>query len=39
MAADVANPFVTDQYTDNDTGITHIYFRQRVNDLPAMVGS
>lgn len=28
-AADVADPLVTDQYTDSDTGITHIYLRQR----------
>ncbi|MEZ0267185.1 MAG: M36 family metallopeptidase [Phycisphaerae bacterium] len=33
MAADVANPFVTDQYTDADTGVTHLYFRQRVNHI------
>jgi extracellular elastinolytic metalloproteinase len=33
-AADVANPIVTDLYTDADTGTTHIYLRQRYNGLP-----
>ena len=28
------NPIVTDQYTDDDTGLTHIYLRQRANGLP-----
>jgi extracellular elastinolytic metalloproteinase len=32
-AADLADPAVTDQYTDSDTGVTHIYLRQRVNGL------
>src|SRR5215470_1476036 len=32
-AADLTDPAVTDQYTDSDTGITHIYLRQRVNGL------
>src|SRR5262249_59294573 len=32
-ADDLSNPVVTDQYTDDDTGITHIYLRQRVNGL------
>lgn len=27
--ADIVDPLVTDQYSDNDTGITHIYLRQR----------
>jgi extracellular elastinolytic metalloproteinase len=34
--ADVANPLVTDQYTDADTGVTHIYLRQQVNGLPVV---
>ena len=32
-AADVAAPLVTDLYTDDDTGITHVYLRQQVNGL------
>src|SRR5262245_6189957 len=32
--ADVAYPIVTDNYTDRDTGVTHIYLRQRLNNLP-----
>ncbi len=32
-AADVADPLVTDQYTDTDTGVTHIYLRQRINGI------
>src|SRR6185369_16509272 len=32
-AADIGNPIVTDQYTDTDTGLTHIYLRQQVNGL------
>src|SRR5262245_35398969 len=31
--ADLQNPVVTDQYRDPDTGITHIYLRQTVDDL------
>src|SRR5215212_3793236 len=34
VPADVANPIVTDQYTDKDTGVTHIYLRQQLNKLP-----
>ncbi len=34
LSTDVANPIVTDQYTDHDTGITHLYLQQRVNHLP-----
>jgi extracellular elastinolytic metalloproteinase len=30
---DLRDPLVTDDYTDADTGLTHIYLRQRVNDL------
>ena len=32
-AADIGTPMVTDQYTDTDTGMTHIYLRQQVNGL------
>lgn len=32
-AADVANPVVTDSYFETSTGLTHTYFRQRVNGL------
>src|SRR5206468_5663257 len=32
-SSDLANPIVTNQYTDPDTGETHIYLRQRVNGL------
>lgn len=32
-AADLANPIVTNQYTDADTGTTHLYFQQQVNGL------
>lgn len=32
-AGDVSNPLVTSQYTDYDTGISHVYFRQQVNGL------
>src|SRR5262249_19236415 len=31
--ADLNDPVVTSQYTDDDTGITHLYLRQRVNGL------
>src|SRR5262245_52314740 len=31
--ADLQSPEVTNQYTDADTSITHIYLRQTVNDL------
>src|SRR5262249_15251398 len=30
---DLTDPVVTSQYTDDDTGITHLYLRQRVNGL------
>lgn len=30
---DLSNVLVTDQYTDADTGVTHIYLQQRVNGL------
>ena len=30
---DVFNPFVTDLYTEPDTGLTHIYLRQQLNGL------
>src|SRR5262245_59645182 len=32
-AADVQDPIVTSQYSDADTGISHIYLRQQVNGL------
>src|SRR5262245_3607550 len=32
-ASDLATPFVTDFYSDNDTGIGHVYLRQQVNGL------
>ena len=32
-AADIGTPIVTDQYSDSDTGMTHIYLRQQVNGL------
>jgi hypothetical protein len=31
--ADLSNPIVTSQYTDADSGTTHIYLRQQVNGL------
>ncbi|HSI37385.1 MAG TPA: M36 family metallopeptidase, partial [Tepidisphaeraceae bacterium] len=31
--ADVADPVVTDAYTDRDTGVTHVYLQQRVNGI------
>src|SRR5207247_1206914 len=34
--ADLADPIVTDQYTDTDTGIAHVYLRQQVNGLPVI---
>ena len=30
---DVLNSIITDQYTDSDTGLTHIYWRQEFNGL------
>ncbi len=30
---DVLNSIITDQYTDSDTGLTHIYLRQEFNGL------
>jgi hypothetical protein len=32
-AADANNSLLTDQYTDRDSGITHLYFRQLLNGL------
>ena len=32
-ATDLASTVVTDQYTDTDTGVTHIYLRQQYNGL------
>src|SRR6185369_6044566 len=32
--ADLASAIVTDQYTDADTGITHIYMRQTAHGVP-----
>ncbi|MFL5327468.1 MAG: M36 family metallopeptidase [Gemmataceae bacterium] len=32
--ADLIDPVVTSQYTDTDSGITHIYLRQTFDDLP-----
>ncbi|HQR07911.1 MAG TPA: M36 family metallopeptidase [Gemmatales bacterium] len=32
-AQDVANPIVTSQYTDTDTGFTHIYMSEQANGL------
>lgn len=32
-AADIARSVVTDQYTDADTGVTHIYLRQKFGGL------
>ncbi|HWP40583.1 MAG TPA: M36 family metallopeptidase, partial [Tepidisphaeraceae bacterium] len=34
--AEFATPFVTDQYTDSLTGLTHIYLRQEFNNLPVL---
>lgn len=31
---DLDSPFVTDQYTDGDTGLTHIYLAQQLDGLP-----
>jgi hypothetical protein len=33
LPADVLHSVVTDQYTDSDTGLTHIYLRQEFNGL------
>lgn len=33
-ATDIAKPIVTDNYTDADTGLTHLYLRQSFNGLP-----
>ena len=33
-AADVTQSIVTDQYTDSNSGMTHIYLRQALHDLP-----
>lgn len=32
--ADVAHYVVTDRYTDDHNGVTHLYLRQTLNDLP-----
>ncbi len=32
-ASDIGDPAITDQYTDSDTGVTHIYLRQRVGGI------
>lgn len=32
-ASDIGDPLVTDQYTDADSGTTHIYLRQQLNGL------
>ena len=32
-ASDVANPLITNSYTDASTGLTHTYLQQRVNGL------
>jgi hypothetical protein len=31
--ADVERPFITDQYTDEDTGLSHVYLRQQAGGL------
>ena len=31
--SDLQNPFITDLYSDQDTGLTHLYLRQQVNGL------
>ena len=36
LPADVVNPIVTDLYKDADTGLAHIYLRQRFNNLPVV---
>ena len=36
VPVDLVNPIVTSQYTDADTGISHIYLRQQVNGLPVV---
>src|SRR3982751_1606666 len=33
---DLRDPIVTNQYTDADSGQTHIYLAQRINDLPVV---
>src|SRR5205823_8657918 len=33
-AADITNAIVTDQYTDDSSGITHIYLRQTLAGVP-----
>jgi extracellular elastinolytic metalloproteinase len=33
---DLVHPIVTSQYTDTDTGISHVYLRQQVNGLPVI---
>jgi extracellular elastinolytic metalloproteinase len=34
--ADLVDPLVTSEYTDADTGISHVYLRQQVNGLPVI---
>lgn len=39
VAGDLINPLVTGQYTDADTGISHVYLSQQVNGLPVVFTS
>ena len=34
LATDFEQHIVTDTYTDDDTGLTHVYFQQKFNGLP-----
>ncbi|HEX5780923.1 MAG TPA: M36 family metallopeptidase [Solirubrobacteraceae bacterium] len=37
--SDIADAVVTDRYTDRDTGVTHVYLRQRHNGLDVIDGT
>lgn len=37
-ASDVADVTITDQYTSQDTGVTHVYFVQRLNGIEVFNG-
>ncbi|MDB5328645.1 MAG: Metalloprotease [Phycisphaerales bacterium] len=36
LPADIGKPLITDQLSDPDTGITHVYLRQMLNNLPIL---
>src|SRR5438045_3385123 len=39
LPGDLSSAIVTDQYTDADSGVTHIYLRQVYNGLPVINGN